>query len=401
MAMYAQVEAVAGSLKIGAHVDTAYRWSGESKKHPICGSDYCDVGWVGYDSVNMGDVYVELTGKVGDRISFKILEGLIGDNVTGSLTDGALLGQGPTLDIHNEPFTTPFTMEAYIDIKVIDQLKFRMGKQITSTLLANTGVHKSSVVHTANAPLIANGVIGGNQRAVQGATGFPKVQMPDSVTGAAVIASFSGIEASYTWFDNWLLHGMAPGPHVYGGDALYDFNKTKGGNVAVGYSGEVGPGKLAARGFYFDEDSEVGGIGSGGFWRTQGWGLGASYTHTNFFLAMEYANSTLTREKNATVFGEPNDNNWWGLYFTLAGKFSGIEPVYRFDYIDYTDWGNNNSATIDSYDTEMWHTIGVNYWFNDNAMVGLDYVIKVPEVAKYYKYPTINELVLFVEVDTL
>jgi len=34
-------------------------------------------------------------------------------------------------------------------------------------------------------------------------------------------------------------------------------------------------------------------------------------------------------------------------------------------------------------------------------MLGLDYVIKSPEVAKGYKYPTINELGIFFEVNTL
>jgi len=395
MAMYAQVEAVAGSLKIGAHLDASYQWSGESKKHPGAG----EIGWNGYDSVNMGDVYVELTGKVGDRITFKILEGLVADSVDAS---GVLYCTMYTCvgfaDIHNAPFSHPFTAEAYIDIKIIDQLKFRVGKQITPTLLANTVVHQSKVIHKAKAPLIANGTYAFNELW----TPYGKdLGSPTSVTGAAVIASFSGVEASYTWFDNWLdgtwIDDGTETIFIPGyGDALYDFNKTKGGNVAVGYSGEVGPGKLAARGFYFDEDSEIGGIGTGGFVRLQGWGLGASYTHANFFTAIEYLNKTATAEKAFAVPGGDNDNNYWGLYFTVAGKFSGVEVLYSLDYVDLTD-----VKGYDSFDTEMWHTIGVNYWLNDNAMVGLNYVIKVPEVADGMKYPNINELDIFFEVDTL
>jgi len=410
MATYAQVEAIAGSLKIGAHVDTAYHWSGKSKNHPGA----WEIGWEGYDSVNVGDVYVELVGKVGDRITFKITEGLVKDVVDGGSMIMCVMGTcAGFVNMQNVPMAHPFTLEAFIDVKIIDQLKIRVGKQITPTLLANTGVHKTGVVHTANAPLIANGSRGFNHYLIENEdiAGIPnQIDIPNSVTGAAIIAAFSGVEVSYTWFDNWLVGDWEIDPDtgdpvfIAGvGDALFDFNKTKGGNVALGYAGEVGPGKLAARVYYFDEDSELAGIGSGAWMRITGWGLGASYTHTNFFVAMEYANNTAKREKNLAdpTPGAKNDNNWQGLYFTLAGKFSGIEPVYRLDWIDYTDFGNNRIANIDSLDTEMWHTIGVNYWFNDNAMVGLDYVIKVPEVAKGWKYPNINELVIFFEVDTL
>jgi len=394
LAMYAQVEAVAGSLKLGVHLDTAYRWSGESKKNPQFFLDHQDIHWPGYDTVNIGDVALELTGKVGDRISFKILEALVQDS-NSVLSPGGMPGAGMTLGINPEPVFGAATLEAYIDIKIIDQLKFRVGKQLTPTLLANTGLHQSNVFHTANAPLIANRTIGFNEILVDGALPIPtKFDAPDFVTGAAVIASFSGVELSYTWFDGWLL------PAADGvGDLGYDFNKTKGGNVALGYTGEVGPGKLAARAFYFDELSEV--TPSTPKIQISGWGLGASYTHTNFFVAAEYTNDTLSIDKNIIPAPGKNDNNWYGYYIALGAKFSGIEPVYRFDFVDYTDWNNNAVANLTSFDTEMWHTIGVNYWFNDNAMIGLDYVIKAPEVRKYADYPTINELVIYLEVNTL
>jgi len=355
LAMYAQVEAIAGSLKIGVHLDTSYRWSGEAKKHPKVYSDgKQDIHWAGYDSVNVGDVALELTGKVGDRISFKILESLVRDTIfadMGSPMPGAPL----TADIHNQPDTTATTLEAYIDIKIIDQLKIRVGEQLTPTLLCNTLIHESRVIHTLNAPLIANRSVGFNQVLSPVNT---KIPIPDSVTGAAIIASFSGAEISYTWFDSWILPVDAV-------NSLYDSNKTKGGNVAIGYAGEVGPGKLAARGFYFDEDTEVSGIGTGGFMDLSGYGLGVSYTHPNLFVALEYLNATGKLEKALATPGAKNDNNWWGMYFTLAGKFSGIEPVYRLDYITYTNWNDKTNGgaypTITSFDTEMWNTIGVNY----------------------------------------
>ena len=399
--LYAQVEAVAGSLKLGVHVDTSYRWSGESKKNPKMYYDHVDFHWTGYDSVNVGDVALEVTGKVGERISFKILEALVTD-VTVATPGDDMTGASHTVNMYHMADTTATTLEAYIDLKIIDQLKFRVGKQLTPTLLANTGIHQANVFRTANAPLIANRTHGFNEFMVTNdAIDIPtKMDAPDFVTGAAIIASFSGAEISYTWFDGWLAPSL-DGSFGSPGDLGYDFNKTKGGNVAVGYSGEVGPGKLAARAFYFDELSEV--TPNVPKLHTKGWGLGASYTHTNFFVAAEYTNDTLSIDKNVIPYPGKNSNNWYGYYITLAGKFSGIEPHYRFDYIDYTDWNNNNTAPLEitSFDTEMWNTIGVNYWFSDNALVGLDYVIKSPEVRKNYKYPNINELIIYLEVNTL
>ena len=70
-----------------------------------------------------------------------------------------------------------------------------------------------------------------------------------------------------------------------------------------------------------------------------------------------------------------------------------------------TAFGHNYK--VSSCDTEIWHTIGINYLFNDQVTVGLDYVIKAPEKAKGIgnesdlKYANTNELILITELDLL
>jgi len=405
MAVYSQVEATAGSMKIGVHMDTTFRWSPESNKDP----DLDEIYWAGYESVTMQDLFLELSGKIGDRVSYKILEGLVWEVWNSDVTTYAI--GVPDLDMQVTPAAVVVPEEAYVDFKIIDQLKFRFGKQVTPTLLANTGVHQMDVVHTPNQPLIAQnssvtGPLGVNQMLLDELTGWSKVPLPGSVTGAAAILSFSGVEINYTLFDEWLLEDGI-------GDLGYDFNKTKGGNVAVTYSGSVGPGKLTARGFYFDEASEIDpAAGSAGHVDDSGWGLGAMYNADKWFVGGEYTTSTYKNDTNGDL--APNKNTWYGYYVTVGGKFSSIQPVYRFDFIDYTNIKNSYYEPmfkLSSFDTEMWHTIGVNYLVNDNVTVGLNYVIKSPEKGKAdvdkdgkyedVSYPNANELVLIVEVDLL
>ena len=285
------------------------------------------------------------------------------------------------------PAASAAPQEAYLDFKIINQLKFRFGKQVVPTLLANTPVHDMGVVHTALQPLIAensssSGPVGVDELLWDSITGgiFPKVPLPLSVTGATVIISFMGLEINYTLFDNWLEPAGFLSPYLVSwGDKGYDFNKTKGGNVALTYKGQVGPGKLAARAFYFDEDTEL--VPHGGFpiADDSGWGFGVMYNADKWFLAGEYAASVL-KYKKAPVPGVGSKSNvWFGYYVALGGKFNSVKPVYRFDSIDY---GNQNSSVfgplnpglprkaVNQCDTEMWHTIGVNYLFNDQVTVG-------------------------------
>ena len=75
----------------------------------------------------------------------------------------------------------------------------------------------------------------------------------------------------------------------------------------------------------------------------------------------------------------------------VGGNFSSIQPVYRFDYINYTSLSKRQIEDLTTADTEIWHTFAVNYKVNDNVTLGLDYVVKVPEQLKHYNYPMIND----------
>jgi len=415
MVAFAQVESTAGSMKIGAHLDVSYRLSNESNKNP----EADELAWAGYDSVTMQDVFLELSGAIGDRVSYKVLQGLIREQW--SPPQALLTGAGTTINFFIQPQAQSLPLEAYVDLRILDQIKLRFGKQIVPTIIANTGVHQMKIIHTVNPPLIAQtstsvGPLGINELLSVSATRgqFPKVPLPLSVTGAAVIVAISGMELSYTLYDQWL----QPENAVIGvswGDSLFDFNKTRGGNAALSYNGPAGSGKLNARIFYTDEDSEVdpAAVPAADHVKSTAWGAGMFYNADKFFLGGEYANSTLKYNNDTT----PNTNTWSGYYLAAGAEFSSLEIVYRFDSIDYNNLKNSDFATTpapfkpSSVDTETWHTIAVNYLVNDQTTVGLNYVIKTPEKGMYYdtaagdydelKYPNSDELSLLVEVDLL
>jgi len=424
LAMNAEIEATAGSMKVGAHMDFTYRWSGESNKDPE--SD--EIGWIGYDTFSAGDLMIQITGKVGDRISYKILEGLvygtfepIVENPSGVWFPGQwgviIAKPGTTSD--GGLLVAP--LEAYVDYKVIDQLKIRVGKTVVPTLIANTGVHMADVIHTANPPLIANRVLGFNEFLVDEFLGFfPKTPLPLDVTGAGVIGNpIKDLELEFYVYDNWLLPRGVPG-FLSGQDLGYDFNRTKGWDIAATYKRDILGGKLTARGFYFDEYLDFHNLNWGEPMpnaRNFGWGVGAIYDHNLWFVGAEYASDTLRYSEKplqtAFINIDKKSSTWNGAYILVGGRFiSGtIQPVYRFDWIDYTSLKNDDVITtmapvkITSFDTEIWHTIGVNWLVNDNATVGLNYVIKQPEKGKIagekIKYPNINEFVVMMELNLL
>ena len=90
----AQVESTAGSMKIGVHFDATYDYSPESLADP----DPHQFAWEGNNSVTGQDLFVELTGKVGDRVSYKVLEGLVWETAAASFT-----GVPGTMQIETEP----------------------------------------------------------------------------------------------------------------------------------------------------------------------------------------------------------------------------------------------------------------------------------------------------------
>jgi len=417
LAMNAEIEATAGSMKIGVHMDFTYRWSGESNKDPE--SD--EIGWKGYDTFSAGDLFIEVTGKVGDRISYKILEGLVyADWVPDIDSESA---NGLILSMMPEPMTTygglfVAPIEAYVDFKVIDQFKARFGKFIVPTLIANTGVHQADVIHTANPPLIANRGMGFNEFLVDYFMGFfPKVSLPLDVTGAGLIGTpLDGLQVEFFVYDEWVNGEDYPddgGLDVWTQDLGFDYNRTKGWDLAATYNRDILGGKLTARGFYFSEYLDWNNISylptTNG--RNNGWGIGAMYDHNLWFVGAEYTADTLSYAEKPEAI-DKKSNTWNGYYILVGGRFMGgtIQPVYRFDWIDYSSLKKDDILTISipeitSFDNEMWHTIGVNWLVNDNATVGINYVIKQPERLKFdgdrWKYPNINEIIVMMELDLL
>ena len=333
---YAQVEVGAGSLKIGVHADASYRWADKDD----------DPAFAGYDSITGGDLGVILSGDLGDKVSWKITEVLVATYIN---------------DAHSQvlaPDVYAFPFEAYGDLKFMDLLTIRIGQQLTPTLLANTGIHMADVIHTANHPLIAT------TGAVKGYNDPGKSLMPTSVTGVALIFKIAGIEVNWTLFD-----GIYESGSDYG-------DKGKGGNVAVTYTGELGPGKLTARAFYYDElDSGYTG------WHQTGYGVGGIYDAEKWFVGLEYASDSIK-----------DGNDWSGWYLMGGGRFSSIEVVARWDSIDYIKGSSD-------YDQEDWYTLGVNWLVNDNTTLGVNYVMKAPEKASADSTREINEAIAFMELD--
>ena len=181
---FAQVEANAGSINLGIHIDLDYRWSAKSLEKAGPG----EIRWPGYSSITGQDVFFELSGQAGDRLSYKVLEGLVPETWTATYS-------GQTLDIHVQPTVKAAPLEAWVELKALDQLSFRAGEMIAPTLFASTGVHMANVIHTVNAPLISSPVLGFNEALVNATTtaAFPRVWLPVSVTGLAAIISFPAV----------------------------------------------------------------------------------------------------------------------------------------------------------------------------------------------------------------
>ena len=141
-------------MKIGVHMDIDYLWS-QSNQHQPTDKEF---GWEGYSSITGENLDLEVTGKIGDRVSYKVLEALVY-----SYPEWYNDGPGKVSYIYTEAEAEAIPLEAYVDLKVMDQLKFRIGKQMTPTLLANTPVHMANTAFTTNMPLIANDALGVHQ----------------------------------------------------------------------------------------------------------------------------------------------------------------------------------------------------------------------------------------------
>jgi len=434
LAMNAEIEATAGSMKVGVHMDFTYRWSGEINKNP----DSDEASWKGYDTFSAGDLMIQLTGKVGDRISYKILEGLV--YATFEPDFGfENRGEGPVINIWPKPMsqscggqqvqvatgqaltdsvggcccglvTAP--LEAYVDFQAMDKLKVRVGKTVIPTLIANTGVHQADVIHTANPPLIADRIMGINE-IVLGLElpAFPRIWLPLSVTGMGVIGNpIEGLELEFFVYDEWAL-GTDELTGAPWGDLGYDFNRTKGWDLAGTYNRDVFSGNLTLRAFYFSEYLDFTNLDvnlpNG---RNSGWGVGAVFDAPRWFAGAEYTQDTIHYVDDPLPWVDKKNNTWKGYYIQGGLKFGAIQPVARFDWIDYTSLRNGDvhSSTdiaITTADNELWYTLGVNWLVNDNATVGLNYVMKRPETPKVFggtmNNLDVNELVVMFELDLL
>jgi len=354
--LYAQVEAGAGSIKIGAHIDTTYRYSAEDNNDP----DVDEVYGAGYDTFNAENVILGLSGKVGDKVLWKITEAF--DLNTGGVA---------TL------------LDANVEWKIIDQLGLIVGRQLVPTALANVP-HMMKVHYLANVPLMISG--GYNN------LGW-LLPLPTYQTGLGIDVNFSGLNLNYTIY-NGELAGVAP---AGGNDLLTENDKSKGGNIAVGYSGELGPGKLAARAYYFSEESDTNFTPEPDSSHIAGWGLGALYNADNFFVGAEYVNKSIDFEKTIDDLNY-DQYGWYGL---IGGRFSSIEVLLRYDFIDYTSLNDDDINGVEDVDTEQWWNFGVNYLINDNTTIGVGYVWKIPEEPDGIDYPNVDEFVINVELDIL
>jgi len=382
--LYAQVEAAAGSITIGAHFDAAFRYSAEDKDKVVNGET---VDW-GYETFNGEALILALSGKIGDKVNWRFQEAFV-------LPTYANYDDG--MDV--EPWLiTPITLEACAQWKPIDQLGITIGRVLVPTAIANVP-HMLKVHHTANPPLIITGGFNGAL--------WP---LPTYQTGVALDVNFAGINLNYMLY-NGELEGQ---DFTFGGsDLAIDVDKSKGGNVALTYNGDVGPGKLTARAFYFQEYSDItddlaAGLGVDDDASISGWGIGVMYNADNYFGGVEYITNTLDPEdpdNPATPnIDESETQTGYGYYVLLGGRFSSIEFAFRYDFIDWSDLDAHKDK-----DTETWYNIALSYLINDNATIGIGYTIKQPEKpdddtatpVDESEIPNIDELQVFLELDLL
>ncbi len=368
LGVYAQVEAGAGSITIGAHLDASFRYSAEDK----------DKEWNGYETFNGEALVLGLSGKVGDKVLWKTTWAFALPAYLNSGASGAAVNVGLNV------------AEAYGEWKILDQVGLCVGRMLVPTALANIGIPSVKANHMLNPPLIITGGFNGALPA-----------LPTFQTGAAIDVNFSGISFNYM-----IYNGELAGAGIFnaGSDAAQEMDKSKGGNVAIGYSGEIGPGKLTARAFYFQEYSNIDVNVFGGNTITEdssitGWGIGVAYNADNYYGAVEYVNITRDPEDSGA-----DSVNSYGYYVLVGGKFSSIDVAFRYDFIDWSDYdgdSNLNGIPDKEEDIESWYTLAINYLINDNATLGIDYVYKQPEEPDGADYPNINELAVYMELDLL
>jgi len=132
------------------------------------------------------------------------------------------------------------------------------------------------------------------------------------------------------------------------------------------------------------------------------WGIESAYEGNNFLLAAEYISSAFKFEDN-DVDDDLVQNGW---YVLLGYRMQSFQVIARYDHVNYdTEEAFAASAAVDrgDYNEENATTAGINYFFNENITMGLDYTWRVGldytwrDLESYE--PAINELALIIEMD--
>ncbi len=363
-ALFCQVQPKAGLIEIGAHLDEVYRYSAESNNDP--GPD--DVYWTGYDTLNTEVLILTLSGKLTDQLDWEF--------------NNAFAWPAWNRGVPGSDFALT-VLDANMEWKIMDQIGLVFGRQLVPTLLSNVP-HQLSVIHTANPPLVLIGGYNGNM-----------TPLPSYQTALGLDINFADFYLNALLYNGELFGANAlPGGNDTGSQP--DTDKMKGWNLNIGYDGKVGPGNLKARGFYFQESSDTTQSEPGDDSSISGYGIGAIYDAKVVFVGAEFASHTQ----------DPDDPGYnsvtqYGYYGLLGGRISSLELALRYDFVDYTNQTNSDRQGAEDTDTETWYTFAVNYHINEWAALGLDYVIKYPEVPPNTDYPNINELSLIAELDLL
>jgi len=362
--LYGQVQTRAGLLDIGAHLDVVYRYSAESNNNP--GSD--EVYWSGYESLNAETMILALSGTVNEQLSWEF------NNAFG----WPVWTQG----VPDSNFAL-MVLDANMKWRIVDPLGLIIGRQLVPTLLCN-GPHSMAVLHTANFPLV---LTGGYNAAM--------VSPPTYQTGIGLELNFADFYINTVYYNGELVGGNAlPGGNDTGSEQ--DPDKMKGWNTAIGYSGEVGPGKLKARGFYFQESSDLNQTEPEDDSSIAGYGLSAIYDAKIIFVGAEFMSATRDPEDEGA-----ESVTQYGYYGLVGGRISSVELAFRYDFVDYTNQSNADYPGAEDTNTETWYTFAINYLINEDATIGIDYVLKYPEAPEDTDYPNINEISVIAELDLL
>lgn len=383
-ALRAQVEPLAGSMTLGAHIDFVGRYSAESNADP----DPEEVYWAGYETFNLEAAIIYLMGQVGDNIDYAIglalaMPGYSGDVVT--------------------PSGTTSLLDAKITWSVTDTVALNMGRYIPHTSMSMQP-HQLSVHKLIDPPMMITG--GGYVESALGTGGVVLIPLPRYQTGVGIEAAMG--PATITWD---LFNGSETVAAV---DNLTEMDKSKGGALKVA----VDSGGFHGGIFYLNELSDVGSAVTGlpidGVVTVTQYGIELAYVTERLALMFEYLDSTADpREDELLPLTDDIASLHQVTYYLLAAVGLGpVELVLRFDGAEagLDQWMDDSDIDVDEdevFDVQANITLGVNYPINDNTTVAFNYVMRgleEPDVeigGDDVSYPVTDEIAVMVELDVL